>query len=95
MEALRAFFERIKDDQRLGPMHISLYAALFDCWIGQSSPQYFRLDREELMKRSKILGKTSYYKCLKELATYGLIEYRPEHYPGKGSKVRMEGSRCF
>lgn len=33
--------------------------------------------REELMKRSKITGRTTYQRCLRELQAAGYIRYEP------------------
>jgi hypothetical protein len=83
MKELRGFFERIQDDHRIGPMHISLYAVLLSLRDESAYTSFFPVNRKELMARSKILGKTTYYRCLNELAESGYIEYQPEHYPGR------------
>jgi hypothetical protein len=41
------------------------------------------------MARSRILGKTTYYTCLHDLAEWGWIEYRPEQARGRRSGVRV------
>ena len=85
---LSYFLEKIKDDPRIGPLHISLYLALLYQSQSAAPSAPIHLDRQFLMRQSKILGKSAYYKCLKELAVYGYIEYKPEHYPGKQSVAR-------
>lgn len=41
------------------------------------------------MKLSKIGSNNTYAKCLKELDSWGYLEYIPSHDPIKGSKVNM------
>ena len=92
MEALHLFFEKIKDDPRIGPLHISLYKALLSIQEERPEQRYLPINREELVVRSKIFGKNAYYRCLKELAAFGYIEYRPEHHPGKKSSFMLSVS---
>ena len=84
MEAVKEFLRRISEDARIGQMHISLFVT-----IAALAPDggVFQVQRQELMKTSKIMGKTTYYKCLKELKEWGYIGYWPEHGVG-GSFVR-------
>ena len=89
MEALQEFFKRVKDDRRIGPIHISLYTALLDRWLEQSCPRVVRIRPDEMMRRSRILGRSTYYQVLKELAAYGFIEYLPEYNPERKSGVRV------
>ena len=83
---MHAFFEKIKDDHRIGPVHISLFAAIVTtpCLKG-----YYRVGHKGLAETSKLQGKTTYYKCLKELVEYGYLEYWPERAVG-GSLVRVK-----
>lgn len=83
MKELKSFFESIKDDYRIGPMHVSMYAALLSMRNESARIAFFPVNRKKLMSRSKILGKTTYYKCLNDLAECGFIEYKPEHGPGQ------------
>ena len=89
MKELKAFLDKIKNDHRIGTAHISLYVALLGLREEIPAAVFFPIDRQELMERSKILGKTLYYKCLRELASFGYIQYRPEHHPGRKSAVKI------
>ena len=84
---LKDFLEKARDDHRIGVRHISLYVAMLSL---SSRDGLLRVKKKELMRMSKISGKTSYYRCLRELAEYGYIYYWPEHYDG-GSMVRIAG----
>jgi len=47
------------------------------------------VDREELMRFSKIGSKNTYHKCIKELNHWKYIHYMPSYNPFKGSEVIM------
>jgi len=63
--------------------------ALFHIWNNNRFPDGFYINREEVMRLSKIGSKSTYHRCLKELDTNGYIKYRPSHNPYKGSKIKM------
>ncbi|UMB55334.1 hypothetical protein MKD41_07645 [Lutibacter sp. A64] len=76
-------------DNRLNPTHISLYLALFQFWNYNRFPNEFYINREEIMKFSKIGSNTTYHRCIKELSHWKYILYSPSHNPYKGSKVKL------
>jgi len=78
----------LKDD-RLSPLHISLYYALFFEWNENRFQNPFFIDRSEMMKASKIGSANTYTKCLKELDSFGFIQYLPSFNPIKGSRVNL------
>ena len=86
---LNAVFDQFSKDSHLNPTHISLYMALFQIWNNNRFPESFHINREEVMKLSKVGSKSTYHRCLKELDNHGYIFYRPSHNPFKGSKIKM------
>lgn len=86
---LLAISEKFIDDQRLSPLHISLYYALFQSWNLSMFRNPISVCREELMQASKIGSANTYTKCLKELDEWAYIQYFPSHNPHKGSKIYM------
>src|SRR6056297_714399 len=86
---LNAVFEQFRKDTRLNPTHISLYLGLFQLWNLYKFKERFFVDRNELMKLSKIGSKNTYHKCIKELNHWKYIRYLPSHNPFKGSEVIM------
>jgi hypothetical protein len=82
---LKGFLEKARDDHRIGVRHISLYVTMLTL---SSTDGLLHVKKKELMRMSKMSGKTAYYRCLKELAEYGYIEYWQEHYAG-GSMARL------
>ena len=89
MEVMIEFFEKVKGDPRIGPWHISLFAAIV---AGPCVDGLYRVGRRGSAETSKVRGKTTYYKCLRELVEYGYLEYWPERgMEGSVVRVRLGG----
>jgi hypothetical protein len=86
---LTGFYEKIHEDSRLNPTHISLYLALFQFWNLNHFQNPISISRHEMMKLSKIAAYGTYHKCIKELQDFGYIEYLPSFNPYKGSMVNL------
>ena len=84
---LTGFYDKIQEDNRLNPTHISLYLALFQFWNLNRFRNPISISRNEMMKLSKISAFGTYHKCIKELQEFGYIEYNPAPNPDKGSLV--------
>ena len=86
---LTGFYDKIQEDNRLNPTHISLYLALFQFWNLNRFRNPISISRNEMMKLSKISAFGTYHKCIKELQEFGYIEYIPSFNPYKGSLVNL------
>jgi hypothetical protein len=86
---LNAVFVQFSKDNRLNPTHISLYMALFQLWNANHFPEIFYINRDEVMKLSKVGSKSTYHRCIKELNHWSYIVYFPSHNPYQGSKIKM------
>ncbi len=86
---LTGFYDRIQEDDRLNPTHISLYLALFQFWNLNHFRNPISISRNEMMKLSKISAYGTYHKCIKELHQFGYIDYLPSFNPYKGSLVHL------
>ena len=86
---LTGFYDKIQQDERLNPTHISLYLALFQFWNLNHFQNPISISRNEMMKLSKISAFGTYHKCIKELQIFGYIEYIPSFNPYKGSLVNL------
>ncbi|MFD2907952.1 transcriptional regulator [Flavobacterium ardleyense] len=84
---LTGFFEKVATDRTLNPTHISLYIALFQFWNCNRFKNPISINRDEIMRISKISSKATYHKCLKNLHSLGYIDYQPSFNPFKGSHV--------
>ena len=86
---LTGFYDRIQEDDRLNPTHISLYLALFQFWNLNHFQNPISISRNEMMRLSKISALGTYHKCIKQLQDFGYIEYLPSFNPYKGSLVNL------
>ena len=84
---LTGFFEKVAIDKKLNPTHVSLYIALFQFWNCNRFKNPISINRDEVMRISKISSKATYHKCLKNLHSLGYINYEPSYNPFKGSHV--------
>jgi len=84
---LTGFFEKVAIDRTLNPTHVSLYIALFQFWNCNRFKNPISINRDEVMRISKISSKATYHKCLKNLHSLGYINYEPSFNPFKGSHV--------
>ena len=80
LKLIRTFFEKAMHDKRLAPCHITLYLGIFQRWAANNFPDLLAIAREELMALSKLNGRATYYKVIRELHMFGYIEY----FPGSG-----------
>ena len=94
METIRklwGFLEAAEADPKLTPSHISLYLALVYAWEEGGSQNPVSVHRSEVMRRSKIAGRTTYQKCIQDLDRYGYIRYIPSFNHYIGSVVYLSG----
>ncbi|QOW09909.1 hypothetical protein Q73A0000_05810 [Kaistella flava (ex Peng et al. 2021)] len=84
-----SFFERVIEDDRLNPSHISMYVSLFQLWSLNRFQNPFRICREEVMKLGKIKSIATYHKCIRELYEAEFIIYLPSYDSYKGSLIEI------
>lgn len=81
-----AVLEAVKSDDRLNCYHISLYTALL--YYGKGVGKIpFHASRRKLMGFSRIKSGATYHKCLRELVSYGYLDYHPSFHPQQGSRI--------
>ena len=86
---LTAFLQKVKSDNRLNSSHVSLYLALFHYWNLNMFENPISVSRAQMLELSRIGSQHTYYKCLKELHSFGYIRYFPSHHPAKGCLVSL------
>lgn len=86
---LTGFFDKVVQDDRLNPTHISLYVALFQFWNVQRFKNPISISRDEVMRVSKICSKATYHKCMKDLHNYKYVNYDPSYNPFRGSLITL------
>jgi hypothetical protein len=74
---LNGLFEKMNRDDRLTAYHISLYMSVFQLWNMNRFKNPVPIDRGELMDLSRIGGRNTYARCMKELDQWGYIRYSP------------------
>ncbi len=84
---LKGFYQRMGDDEKITPHHISLYMALFQFWNNARFRGQFDINRQELMAMSRIGSPHTYARCMKELNDWGYIEYSASSNRYSVSKV--------
>jgi len=89
MREITDFMERAARDPRLGPLHVSLYLAILYWWVRQGGEGPAQVSARELMPLAKIGGPTPMYKTLRELHSFGYIEYQPSFNPQEKSSIYL------
>lgn len=87
VQKLSGFYHRMKDDHRIGPVHISLYMAIFHLYQLNGFVSPVPVNRALLMELSKIRGLATFHKCIKELVKGGYIHYLPSHDSRVSSRI--------
>ena len=87
--ALSKFFDLIREDNRIGTSHVSLYMAMFELWNQNNCQGPVSITRQKLMISSKISGVATYHKCIRDLNDYGYIRYEPSYNPSVQSRVNL------
>ncbi len=87
IQQLSGFAQAAAEDNRLLPTHISLYIALFLQWDENGCKNPVVVNRNKIMHVSKILGRSTYQRCIKQLVSYGYINYKPSFNRFESSQV--------
>jgi hypothetical protein len=83
------FFSAIQEDHRIGISHISVYMALFQFYNLNQFRNPVNITRAAVMQVAKISGLATYHKCMRDLAEFGYIEYRPSYNPSISTQIHI------
>lgn len=83
------FLIRASCDPRTGPHHVALYVAIFQQWCLNNGKNPVPITQARLREVAKI-GRTTYYRCMRDLEEYGFIKYVRSYSPVLGSLVYLE-----
>jgi hypothetical protein len=86
---LNAIMDRLADDERITPFHVSLYMALFSRWNRNRFRNPLIIQRDEIMYLSKIRSNKTYLSCMKDLHEFGFIQYQPSFSAMQGTRVHL------
>ena len=89
VKELTNFFAAIREDNRIGTSHVSLYMALFQLYNLNGFQNPVGISRAAVMEAAKISGLATYHKCIKDLAELGYIQYFPSYKPNICSRVNL------
>ena len=89
IKELTSFYEAIRDDPRIGTTHISLYMALFQLYNLNEFRNPINICRKKVMEVAKISGLATFHKCIKDLNTFGYIQYLPSYKSAISSQVNL------
>jgi hypothetical protein len=84
MKTMGRLLAPLVEDKRVGPVHVCLYMAIWQCAERQGTDGAIVIRREELMRLAKMEGKTTYYRVMGDLARWGYVEYTPSRDKGEG-----------
>jgi hypothetical protein len=76
-------------NNKLTPIHLSLYLALFFCWKESGYQNSFKISRKRVMVLARIHSSATYHKCIREMAEFGYIVYRPNYDHFTGSQIKL------
>jgi hypothetical protein len=91
MHPIMMILDAMANDDRIGTAHVCLYLAIWDCGERLGAKGLFYIRRRELMRRSKLKGRTTYVRVIGELARWQYIDYRPTPDMRGRSRVRVMG----
>ena len=83
------FFTAIEEDNRISPVHISLFMAIMQHWNTNDNDKKTPVCvfSKDLMRLAKISGVATYHRSIKELHEYGYIKYEPSYNHSVGSLI--------
>ena len=78
-----------QNDPDMSPSQITIYLALFNTWNRYQFSNPIVVIRDEIIRLSKIMSKSTYHRSMKILHDNGYIIYEPSYNPFLGSKVYL------
>jgi hypothetical protein len=89
---LANFFYAIREDPRIGPVHISLYMAIIQEWSINDCKDPIRVYSRDLMQLAKISGIATYHRSVRDLNDFGYIKYQPSYNRFSKSLIYVQDS---
>jgi len=84
---VRKFMETIREDPRVTPYHVSLFAAIVYYKQTHGCGDKIFAFSYELMPLAKISSVATYHKCVRELHEFGYIDYEASFNRFTGSRI--------
>lgn len=83
------FLNAVREDNRISPVHISLFMAIIQHWNESNFQSPICVFSKDLMQFAKISGVATYHKSMRELHEYGYIKYEPSYNHFSGSLIHV------
>jgi hypothetical protein len=80
----------LSKDNRITVWHIGMYSPFIQLWHSGECQNPVRITRRKVLALSRIGNIVTYHKCIKELESFGYIDYKPSYNPYKGSTVYLK-----
>lgn len=89
-EILSNFMANARGDARISPGHISLYVAILEYASAHGNVNPICAFARELMEPAKISSVSTYHKMIRDLHSFGYIQYTPSYNHFLGSLVYIK-----
>jgi hypothetical protein len=81
--------ETFGGDDRMTCFHLAIYMSLFYHWNKKKFMSNMPISRDDVMQIACVGSYNTYYRCLKDLHTWGYITYVPSNHPNIPSRVTI------
>ncbi len=92
MDVLRPlieFMSGIAHDPRIGNTHIALFVAVYNLWLENEEPPDMALRPKTVMKKAKILARSTYVRAIRDLHEWGYLVYKPSYNNRRVSRIKL------
>lgn len=86
---LDRFFVAIRRDPCISTAHISIYMALVFYARNQPIQAPIHVFSQQIIDICKISSRSTYYRCIRDLADFGYVDYTPVFSKHRPSVVRL------
>ena len=84
------YVTRLIREKELPPSRAAVFMAILQLWKEQGRQNPFHITRKKVMNCSGIKSIVTYHRCISELKTRGMVDYRPSYHPGLGSEMILK-----
>ena len=84
-------YSRLAADDRVTPIHLSVYMSLICLWHTHGYADAIIVTRKRIMKLAHISSIATYHKCIRQLVDYGYIIYQPSYNYYKKTTIALTG----
>jgi hypothetical protein len=86
-DIIASFMDRVRDDPRISPAHVSLYMAVLHGWSIQGMREPAMFKAPWMMAAARIGGRGLFHRTIRQLHDYGYLRYEPSFKPSEPSRL--------